>query len=258
MLIKAKALKGYKLDAIDGEIGEVKEFYFDDEYWTIRYLVVNTGNWLTDRQVLISPYALDSVNKETKRISIKLSKKHIEDSPTLDKDNPITRQFEEVYSGFFGWPAYWRGTSTWGCYSKIIRDSRDWKDWEKPNEPEKPRDPRLCNTNNVTGYHIQANDGEIGSVDDFIIDDKTWAIRYLIIDTQNWWSGKKVLISPQWIDFVSWDESKVIINLSRESIRKSPEYSEEILLTRNYEAKLHSYYNRHVYWSEEPENRKFL
>jgi sporulation protein YlmC with PRC-barrel domain len=255
MLIKAKTLRGYKLDATDGEIGKVKEFYFDDEYWAVRYLVADTGNWLTDRQVLISPYALGFVNKETEYISINLNKKQIENSPSLDSDKPVSRQFEENYNVFFGWPSYWRGTSMWGYYSYIMRDSKDWKEI---NGQEKPRDPHLRSINDVSGNHVSANDGEIGHIEDFIIDDETWAIRYLIIDTQNFWAGKKVLISPQWIDFASWEDLKVNVNLSRESIRQSPEYSEEMLLTRNYETQLHNYYNRNVYWSEEPANRKFL
>ena len=117
MLNKANALKGYKLDSIDGEIGKVKEFYFDDRYWTIRYLVADTGNWLTGRQVLISPYALDDVNKEEQEIGVDLTKKQIEDSPSLDSDKPVSRQFEKAYYGYYGWPMYWGGPYMWGSSS---------------------------------------------------------------------------------------------------------------------------------------------
>ena len=134
-----------------------------------------------------------------------------------------------------------------GYYPPLASDSNELK---KIKEEEKAWDPNLRSTKVVTGYAIQASDGEIGHVDGFIIDDKTWTIRYLIIDTTNWWAGKKVLISPQWIDRVSWDDSKVFVNLSRESIKQSPEYSEEFLLTRDYESKLHQHYNRKGYWVE--------
>ena len=117
MLNKAKTLKGYKLDSLDGEIGKVKEFYFDDQHWTIRYLVADTGNWLTGRQVLISPYALVAVNKEEQHIAIDLTKKQIEDSPSLNSDKPVSRQFEEAYYGYYGWPMYWGGPYMWGCLS---------------------------------------------------------------------------------------------------------------------------------------------
>ena len=245
MLINAKALNGYKLNSLDGEIGKVKEFYFDDKYWTIRYLVADTGGWLSGRQVLISPYALVAVNKEAKHIDIDLTKKQIEDSPSLDHDKPVSRQFEESYFGYYESPIYWGGLYMWGYYPNIIRDREKWR---KPSPDEKGWNPHLRSTYNVSGYNIQANDGEIGHIEDFIIDDKTWAIRYLIIDTKNWWPGKKVLISPQWIEEISWDESKVFVNLTRENIKQSPEYMEDSLLTRDYETRLHRHYNRQGYW----------
>ncbi len=245
MLNKAKAVKGYKLESLDGEIGTVQEFYFDDRHWTIRYLVANTGDWLVGKQVLISPYALIAVNNEKQDIEINLTNKQIEESPSLESDKPVSRQFEDAYNGFYGWPTYWGGPFMWGAYPYIVRDPEKWKEY---THGEKAWDPHLRSTHEVTDYHIQAADGEIGHVEDFIIDDETWAIRYLIIDTRNWWPGKKVLVSTQWIDRVSWSEQKVFINLTRESIKKSPEYTEESLLTRDYEAGLHRHYNRQGYW----------
>jgi uncharacterized protein YrrD len=248
MLGKAKTLQGYKLNSLDGEIGKVKEFYFDDQYWAIRYLVADTGNWLTERQVLISPYALVSASKEEQHITIDLTKKQIEDSPSLISDKPVSRQFEQAYYGYYGWPNYWGGPYMWGPYPNIVRNREKWK---KSTQGEKGWDPHLRSTHDVSGHHIQAADGEIGHVEDFIIDDETWAIRYLIIDTRNWWPGKKVLISPQWIERVSWSESKVFVNLPRETVRQSPEYTEGSLLTRDYETGLHRHYNRQGYWVEE-------
>jgi hypothetical protein len=102
MLIKAKAVKGYKLQSLDGEIGKVKEFYFDDRHWTIRYLVADTGNWLTGRQVLISPYALTAVNNKAQNIAVDLTRQQIEDSPSLDSDKPVSRQFETPTMGIMG------------------------------------------------------------------------------------------------------------------------------------------------------------
>jgi hypothetical protein len=248
LLSTVKALKGYKLDSLDGEIGKVKEFYFDDKYWTIRYLVADTGNWLSGRQVLISPYALLKVNKEKQNIAINLTKKQIEDSPPLDSDKPLSRQFEEYYYGYFGWPTYWNGPYEWGPYTypSSARDSETWKEYQA----QKKWDPNLRSTNAVSGYHVQAIDGGIGHVEDFIIDEEVWAIRYLIINTQNWWQGKVVLVSPRWIERVSWSEFKVFVNLTRETIRQSPEYTEKTLPTRDYEIRLHQHYNSQGYWEE--------
>jgi hypothetical protein len=248
MLNKAKTLKGYKMDSLDGEIGKVKEFYFDDRHWTIRYLVADTGNWLTGRQVLISPYALGAVVREEQHITIDLTKKQIEDSPSLNSDKPVSRQFEEAYYGYYGLPVYWGGPYMWGAYPYVVRDREKWKEF---TQGEKAWDPHLRSTYDVSGHHIQALDGELGHVQDFIIDDETWAIRYLIVDTHNWWPGKKVLVSPQWIERVSWGESKVFVNLSRETIKQSPAYTEESLLTRDYEIGLHRHYNRQGYWIDE-------
>jgi len=248
MLINGKTLNGYKLNGLDGELGKVKEFYFDDKYWTIRYLVANTGGWLTGRQVLISPYSLVAVDKEAEQIDIDLTKKQIEGSPLLESDKPVSQQFEISYYGYYGVPMYWAGAKMWGYYPYIVRDRKKWRE---PSPDEKVWDPHLRSTYSVSGYNIQANDGEIGHIEDFIIDDETWAIQYLVIDTKNWWLGKKVLVSPRSIDHVIWSESKLFVNLSREVIKQSPEYTEEALLTREYETLLYQHYNRQGYWSKE-------
>ena len=258
MLIKAKTLQGYKLDSRDGEIGKVKEFYFDDRHWAIRYLVADTGNWLTGRQVLISPYAMVAVSKGEQHITVDLTKKQIEASPSLNSDKPVSRQFEQAYYGFYGYPMYWGGPYMWGAYPYLVRDREKWN---KSTRAEKASwDPNLRSTHDVSGHHIQAADGEIGHVEDFIIDDEAWAIRYLIIDTRNWWPGRKVLMSTRWIDRVSWSEAKVFVTLSRDNIEQSPGYTEDALLTRDYEAELHQHYNQQGYWVDEkehdPENKR--
>ena len=241
------------MDSLNGEIGKVREFYFDDRHWTIRYLVADTGNWLTGRHVLISPYALADVGAEDRHIAIELTKKQIQDSPPLYSDKPVSRQFEDAYYGYYGWPVYWEGPHSWGASPYVVRDRKQWKD---SSQGEKAWDPHLRSTHEVSGYQIQAADGEIGHVEDSIIDDETWTIRYLIVNTRNWWPGKKVLVSPQWIERVSWSEAKVFVNLSRETIRQSPEYTEESPLTRDYETGLHLHYNRLGYWIDEPAAKK--
>jgi len=227
MLSKIKTIKGYRLDGLDGEIGKVKEFYFDDTYWTIRYLVADSGNWLSDRQVLISPHALLAVNKEEQNIDINLTKKQIEDSPPLESDKPVSRQYEKAYHMYYGWPMYWVGPNMWGRYPYIERDREKWVE---STSAEEKWDPHLRSTNAVSGYHVQACDGEIGNLEDFIIDDEAWVIRYLIINTRNWWPGKVVLVSPKLIERVSWSELKVFVNLTREAIRQSPKYTESVLV----------------------------
>jgi len=252
MLTKVKVLEGYKLNSLDGELGKVKNFYFDDTHWTVRYLVADTGNWLTGRKVLLSPYALTAVNKEKEYISVDLSKKQIENSPSLESDQPVSKQFEESYYGYYDWPMYTNGQATWGALAFIERNREKNK---AKNSGGKPWDPDLRSTDAVTGYNIEATDGEIGHVEDFVIDDESWTIRYLVIDTRNWLpGGKKVLISPLWIDRVSWDQSKVFVNLTRKAIENSPEYSEVSLVTRDYENKLCAHYKKQGYWNDAPDS----
>jgi sporulation protein YlmC with PRC-barrel domain len=253
MLYKAKTLSGYTLRSLDGDIGNVKEFYLDDHHWTVRYLVVNTGHWITGRQVLISPYAITAVNKEEQYISINLTKKQIEDSPSLNDDKPISRQFEESYRRYYGMPMYWSGPYLWGAQPVIVHDP---KMWSESIQGEESWNPNLRSTSAMSGYDIQSPDGEIGHVEDFVIDDETWTIRYLVIDTKNWLPGKKVLISPQWIECVSWDQSIVFVNLSRNAIKQSPEYSEKALLNRDYEIEIFKHYHRQAYWGNEIVSKK--
>jgi len=245
MLIKANTLKRYSLASLDGDMGSASEFYFDDRFWAIRYLVANTGVWLSGRKVLISPYALDGVNTVDEKLFVLLTRKQIEDSPSLDMDKPVSCQYEGLFNEYYSLPNYWGGPYMWGGDPYIEEDRSKWglaaseaMGWDR----------HLRSSHEVTGYHLSALDGEIGHVDDFIIDDGTWAIRYLVVATKNWWPGKKVLISPKWIENVSWEEREVAIRLSRERIKTAPEYNDECLLTRDYETGLYGHYNREGYW----------
>jgi uncharacterized protein YrrD len=235
MLHQAGTLTGYTLHALDGEIGKVKDFYFDDQSWSVRYLVAATGKWLLGRQVLISPLSLTGVDVERQQISAKLTRTQIERSPSLDTDQPVSRQFEQEYFGFYGLPMYW-GFEPDKPASRASAQTED-----------RHGDPDLRSTHDVAGHHVQALDGEIGHVKDFMIDVEAWAIRYLIVDTRDWLPGKKVLIAPQWIQKVRWDRREVAIDLSREAIEQAPEYTEA--LNRDQEIALHRHYNRKGYWS---------
>jgi hypothetical protein len=174
-----------------------------------------------------------------------LTKKQIEGSQSLDTDKPVSQQFEASYFGYYGWPVYWIGSYTWGNYPFLNRHPEEQS---ATNQGGKAWNHHLRSTYAVQGYNIEAIDGEIGHVKDYIIKDDTWEILYLVVDTRNWLPGKSVLISPEWIDKVSWDESKVFVSLSQDAIKESPEYSDEILLSREYETKLHRHYNRVGYW----------
>jgi hypothetical protein len=253
MLRNVKHLKGYRLGALDGDIGRVRDFYFDDENWTVRYLVADTGTWLPGRQVLISPYALKKPNETDEVLNVDLTKKQIENSPSISTDMPVSRQYEVEYYKYYGWPAYWYGPALWGPGPYPLYFGHGGGAAEPQAERVHEGDPHLRSMREVFGYHIEATDGEVGHVEDFILDDESWAIRYMEIDTRNWWAGKKVLLAPQWIQRVSWQDSKVFVNLSREMIKDAPEYDPQSGVTREYETRLFSYYDRQGYWTHEQE-----
>ena len=248
MLIKAKELKGYSLKSLDGDIGSASEFLFDDRYWAIRYLVANSEGWLSGKKVLISPYSLSGLNDVEEQVSVRLTKKQIEESPSIDTDKPVSSQYETPYNGYYDLPNYWGGPYMWGSYAHLDLDRTRRN---RPVSETMGWDRHLRSTDEVTGYHLAALDGEIGHVDDFIIDDETWAIRYLVVATKNGCPGKKVLISPKWIESVSWEEREVAIGLSRSTVKDAPEYTDQSLLTRDYETGLYGHYNREGYWVEE-------
>jgi len=249
MLRRVKDLRGFAIRATDSEMGQVEQFYFDDETWAIRYLVTNTGGWLVGRQVLISPIAVTETDWEGKQLEVALTKQQVENSPDIDAHKPVSRQREAEYHSYYEYPYYWGGPLLWGPAdrSRDVVRSRAGKPLRAAMAAD--GDSHLRSTNEVTGYHIEATDGEIGHVEDFIVEDETWAIRYMLVDTRNWWPGKKVLVSPQWIKRVSWTDSKVYIDLSQEAVRNSPEYDESALVSRQYESSLYDHYGRPRYWS---------
>jgi sporulation protein YlmC with PRC-barrel domain len=253
MLHNLTDLKGLTIKAKDGEIGEVDDFYFDDDNWTIRYLVVDTGNWLPGRRVLISPISLGKADAANRRVEVALTMKQIEDSPGVESDKPVSRQYETSYFDYYGYPYYWSGPYLWGAAAypgPLAMPERAQPEIEKIRRSERESsDPHLHSAKEVIGYYIEAADGDVGHVEEFIIDDESWAIRYMVVDTRNWWPGKKVLVAPQWIERASWHDSRVYVNLSRHNIQEAPEYDLSKPPSRDYESTLHQHYRRPPYWS---------
>jgi len=251
MLRKTSDLVNFKLGALDGEIGHLRDFYFDDQSWTVRYLVADTGNWLHGRQVLLSPCSVKSVEESERIVRFDLSVKQIEETPSIDTDKPVTRQHELEYAQYYGWPMYWYGPALWGPVPYPILDRKTVESAGVKAPPEQTANPHLRSVDEVTGYHIHTRDGEIGHVEDFVVDAYDWAIRYVVVDTRNWWPGKRVLVSPTWIERISWEEAAAHVDLDRETIREAPGFDPSSPITRPYEASLFEYYGREAYWSRE-------
>jgi hypothetical protein len=254
MLTNGSDLKGLTIRATDGELGTVDQFYFDDEIWAIRYLTVETGGWLGGRQVLISPFSITNVDWRAKRLDVALTKAQVENSPEIDTRQPVSRQHEAAYLGYFGYPYYWGGPYLWGpgyYPADVVAQTTLSPETMAGRIRKESTDSHLRCNEAVTGYSIEATDGDIGHLAGFVVDDEGWAIRYIEVATRNWWPGKKVLVSPAWIDRVSWEESKVSTGLSREAIKSAPEYLESKSITREYENRLHFHYGRPPYWLQE-------
>jgi hypothetical protein len=256
MLKTITHLKGFAIRATDGDLGTAEQLYFDDQSWTVRYLTVDTGGWLGGRRVLISPFSITGVNWQARRVDVSLTKQQVEDSPDINTHQPVSRQHETAYLGYFGYPNYWGGPFEWGPavypmgYALPVIDSAENIASRAGKES---KDSHLRSTGGVSGYDIQAIDGEIGHVSGFVLDDETWSIRYLEVATRNWWPGKKILFSPAWIQRVSWMSSKVYVALSRAAIQTGPEYRDSIPIAREYENKLFLHYGRPPYWEKDAE-----
>ena len=250
MLRGVKDLEQYAVSAIDGDIGHVADFLLDDERWTIRYLVVETGGLLDRREVLISPMSFRNVDWAARRFHLGLTMDEIRHSPSVDTDKPVSRQHEEALSRYFRYPAYWGCSNVWGMglYPGALA-AKEWNDTPERNADQVAGDVHLRSANEVRGYHIQGSDDAIGHVADFLVDDETWIVRYLVIDTRKWWSGNEVLVSPEWIETVSWEERKVHVALSRRAVKDSPEWNGAGETLRAYEESLHQHYGRRPYWT---------
>ena len=245
MLRSLKDLEGYMVIASDGDIGSVADFLWDDERWVIRYLVVQTGGFLSleGRQVLISPISFRQAEWSSRRFHLGLTSEKVKSSPGVDADKPVSRQYEQTYQRYYGYPLYWESPGFGRMRSSGLAPGM-W-DEASPDSSNKPSgDVHLRSNKEIRGYHIQGSDEAIGHIQDCIVDDETWRVHYLVIDTSNWWRGKSVLIAPHWASRISWAGGRVFVDLSRQKIKESPEWNPETGVNREYETRLYDYYGR--------------
>ncbi len=264
MLRNTNDLHDYAIQATDGSIGHVKDFYFDDQAWVIRYLVVDTGTWLASRKVLVSPMAIGYPDWTGKVFPVSMTKEQVSNSPDIDTDKPVSRQHEMEYLNYYSYPYYWGGTGLWGgemgpnmimpgheAHSAApvpLRSESQTAQHETQALAREHDDPHLRSCKVVMGYHIHATDGDIGHVQSLLVDGETWAIRYLVVDTSNWWLGHKVLIAPQWVQDISWPSTKVSVNLTRQAVQDAPAYNPSEPFDRKQEDSFFKHYKRANYW----------
>lgn len=224
MLQNLKELYGTKISAKDGDIGHIKDFYFNDQSWAVRFLVVDTGSWLNSRQVLLSPHAFGVWDRSARHLHVNLTKKQIEDSPLIDSNRPVSRQFEADYYAYYGWPAYWQGDGLWGAGAYPIVLPAFENNTPRASGFIEPTDRHLRSTKAVQGYDIQATDGAIGTVSGFNVEDRGWHIGELIVEAGHWYSGKEILILSNRVSRISYADAKVFVSLTKADIRQTAEH----------------------------------
>jgi hypothetical protein len=250
MLRSLKDLERYKVSATDGELGRVVNVLLDDERWVVRYLVVDTGGYLDDRRVLISPMSFRQIEWATQRFHLALTMDQVRRSPSVDVDQPVTWQHEESLHEHYGYPPHCGCSETASLATPASEPvTRTRSELPCPTANGHSADVHLRSSKELRGYQIHGTDGAIGHVDDFITDDVTWEVRYLVVDTGNWWVGKKVLVAPHWARHISWRDRTVDVDMSRGAIKKSPDWSATDAVNRANEERLYDYYGRPVYWT---------
>lgn len=225
-------LIGRKLLAVDSdEVGEITDLYFDDEHWTVRYLVVDTGSWLDSRKVLVSPASVAQGPLGENGLQTQLSREQVRNSPAVETHAPVSRQQEATHAAYYGYPMYWAGSGLWGMgalpVSDPLTEARQaavltGAEVDLAIAGHGGSDSHLRSAAEVTGYHIQAEDGEIGHVEDFLIESDSWRIRALVVNTRNWLPGKHVQVDPGLIHQVDWVEQVVAVGMTRDAIRQAP------------------------------------
>ena len=256
MLWDASAIKGYEVEASDGQIGTVSDLLFEDVDWVLRWLVVDVGHWLAGRKVLLPLSVLGPLNAELRHIKVRLTKQQVEASPDIDTDLPVSRQIEAKFDSYYSWTPYPGGgelplsnamalpfVEPLPFFETRLRDLAD-----VDADLGKLRDPHLRSITSVTGYHIHATDGEIGHVEDFLVDDSDWSIRYIAVDTRNWWPGESVLISPRSVETIDWADASIHTNIDRQKIKDSPRHDPAVTIDGTYDEKFLSYYG--IKWTK--------
>lgn len=254
MLRSFNHIRGYAIHASDGEIGSLQDLYFDDQSSLIRYFVVDAGTWLSAKRVLLAPPAVGGIDTEREEIVTGLTRQQVEDSPPIDTEKPVSRQQEVELHTHYGWQPYWTVPPLVGTLGPYWGDVMPATTYPAPGRASvaeevaarerEHADPHLRSAREVEGYHVAATDGEIGHVEDFLIDDQDWAIHLLVINTRNWLPGRKVVISPAWLHGVDWSEERIHVDLTRQQIKDSPEYDPAMIPDQGYLERLAAHYGR--------------
>jgi uncharacterized protein YrrD len=248
MLQVGGAIIGLAIEASDGRIGTVSDFLFDDRTWQVRWLVVDTGGWLPGRQVLVHPSSIGQTDYQRGTMPVALTKQQVKASPDILQDEPVSRQMQSRLYDYYGWDPYWGGgylglgSTEAALMLAPWHDAAVMRDAAVTGSLADDADPNLRSVAALKGYHIQVSDGEIGHVEDFLIDDAVWCVRYLIVDTSNWWFGQHVLVSPHAVKAINWSDRQVSLDSTRAQVKASPPWDRQVTVDQAYAARLHTHF----------------
>jgi hypothetical protein len=247
MLQLESVLKGYAIKASDGNVGTASDFLFVDDTWRVRWLVVDTGTWWMERKVLIHPSAIVRVDHEAQELPVNLTRAQVSASPDILQDQPVSRQMETNLYDYYGWDPLWMGRYSGGAIASPLVSppyfgAASIVETAAAASRSDEQDPHLRSIAELIGYHIAANDGAIGHIENLLIDDSSWDIRYLVVDTRNWWPGEHVLVSPYAVREISWSEHRIELNVARYKVKASPKWDPAARMNQAYQKRLHGHY----------------
>jgi hypothetical protein len=251
MIRSLNTIRGAGIRATDGELGRCSDFLFDDRYWVIRYMVVDTRRWLPGRTILVPPAVLKSYAWESDEMVVDLTVEAVKNSPPLETDKPISQQYQERLFSHYQWPIHWAGSESWASAPFTETPVPPGSDTPSDKAPA-PEESHLRSGREVAGYRIQATDDGIGHVEDFLVDEEKWTIRYIVVDTRNWLPGRKVLISPLWADIIDYRRAEMHLRMNRNAVENSPLYDPDKMLERGDEEALYAHYAESPYWKHTP------
>ncbi len=252
MLQVISPLKGFSVEASDGRIGTVVDFLFDEVSWKLRWLVIDCGSWLRGRKTLIHPSAISQEDLERQHFVVSLTKAQVEGGPALAEDKPVSQQMENQLYTYYGWDPLWGGANLSAIPGAMASPlmGPPYMGFGSADETEagggapalREADPHLRSVVEVIGYRVHAVDGEIGHIENFVLDGADWSVRYFIVDTRNWWFGQRVLISPFAVKTIDWFDRHVELNVSCEVVKTSPPWDPLAAFNDEYAKRLHTHY----------------
>jgi len=221
MFHSLRSMIGKKVLATDAVLGKVIDFYFDDLTWTARYVVVETGTWLSYRQVLISLISLGLQDWDSNVLIVNLTSEQVRNSPDIDTKRPVFRQNEILLHDYYQWSPYWENgyQGTFGVTSFPL-----FEDFIPPDkeQSESNNDPHLRSICQVTGYTVHANDSIVGEVEGFITENDSWKIKFIAVATGSWMAFQKVLVFSSLISDVNWSKASINVDCTKETIKVNP------------------------------------